>query len=340
MLTKDLEGTRAELFLMKRVAACTITATVSECLWISTEPRLESRHNNKSASIRIQPIGGGLWEVFFMGLRIATNMPAVTAQRQLRLNSGSAQTSMERLSSGLRINKAMDDVAGLAISESMRGSLKGLAQAGRNASDGISFVQVADGGLSESTNILVRIRELATQAASDTIGENERGFVNVEVTELVKELDRIAKTTEYSGARLLDGSAPSLDFQVGIRGGEMNRITYNAGESNATADALGVSSLSVATKDEARNVLESIDPAISKVAAMRANFGAIQSRMQSSINNIETYRENLSAANSRIRDTDIAEESSNLAKQSILQQAGTATLAQANTATALALKLL
>jgi len=275
-----------------------------------------------------------------MGLRIATNMPSITAQRQLRLNSTGVERSMERLSSGVRINKASDDVAGLAISESMRGSIRGLSQALRNAQDGVSFVQVADGGLSESTNIMVRIRELATQAASDTIGDAERGFVNVEVTELTKELDRIARTTEYSGARLLDGSAPSLDFQVGIRGGEMNRITYQAGETNATASALGIEGFSVATKDDARAVLEEIDPAISKVAAMRANFGAIQSRMQSSINNIETYRENLTASNSRIRDADLAEESSNLAKQSILQQAGVSTLAQANTSTALAIKLI
>ena len=275
-----------------------------------------------------------------MGLRIQTNMPSVVAQRQLRLNSGGVEKSMERLSSGLRINKAMDDVAGLAISESMRGQLQGLGQAERNAQDGVSFVQVADGGLSETTNILVRIRELATQAASDTIGDTERGFVNVEVRELTKELDRIAKTTEYSGAKLLDGSAPSLDFQVGVHGGEDNRITYNAGDSNATADALGVSGFSVGTKDDARNVLESIDPAISKIASLRANFGAIQSRMQTTINNISVYRENLSAAKSRIRDADIAEESANLAKSSILQQAGVATLAQANTSTALALKLI
>jgi flagellin len=275
-----------------------------------------------------------------MGLRIATNMSSITAQRQLRLNSGGVEKAMERLSSGLRINKAMDDVAGLAISESMRGSLKGLAQAARNTQDGISFVQVADGGLSESTNILVRIRELATQAASDTIGDNERSFVNVEVSELTKELDRIARTTEYSGAKLLDGSAPSLDFQVGIRGGALNRITYQAGEANATIRALNIDGLTVGTKADARSALEQVDPAISKVAAMRANFGAIQSRMQSSINNIELYRENLSAANSRIRDADMAEESSALAKANILQQTGIATLAQANTSTALALKLI
>lgn len=275
-----------------------------------------------------------------MGLRIQTNMPSVTAQRQLKLNSGLVERSMERLSSGFRINKAMDDVAGLAISDSMRGQLRGLAQAERNAQDGISFVQVADGGLSEASNILVRIRELATQAASDTIGEKERGFVDVEVQELKKELDRIANTTEYSGARLLDGSAPSLDFQIGIRGTENDRITYAAGESNATVDELGVGDITVASKDDAQSTLESIDPAIFKVAEMRANFGAVQSRLQTTTNNISTYRENLSAAQSRIRDADMAEESANLAKANILAQAGVATLSQANNSTALALKLI
>jgi len=275
-----------------------------------------------------------------MGLRIATNLPSVVAQRQLKLSSQGVETRMERLSSGYRINKAMDDVAGLAISESMRGQLRGLGQAERNAQDGISFVQVADGGLSEATNIMVRIRELATQAASDTIGKSERGFVDVEVQELVKELDRIAKTTEYSGAKLLDGSAPSLDFQVGIRGNSEDRITYAAGESNAQIRALGIDSVSVREKDAARRTLETIDPAISKVASMRANFGAMQSRLQSSVNNIGTYRQNLAAAQSRIRDADMAEEASELAKQTVMQAAGAATLAQANSSTSVALKLL
>jgi flagellin len=234
----------------------------------------------------------------------------------------------------------MDDVAGLAISESMRGQLRGLAQAERNAQDGISFVQVADGGLGEATNVMVRIRELATQAASDTIGDNERGFVNVEVTELMKELDRIANSTEYSGAKLLDGSAPSLDFQIGIRGTEFDYITYAAGSSNATVDSLGISGISVSSKEDARATLEAIDPAIQKVAEMRANFGAVQSRLNTSVANIATYRENLSAATSRIKDADMAEESANLAKNTILQQAGVATLAQANNATASAIKLI
>ncbi len=275
-----------------------------------------------------------------MGLRIQTNMPSVIAQRQLRMNSTGLERSMERLASGYRINKAMDDVAGLAISESMRGQLRGLAQAERNAQDGISFVQVADGGLGEATNVMVRIRELATQAASDTIGDSERGFVNIEVTELMKELDRIANSTEYSGAKLLDGSAPSLDFQIGIRGTENDYITYAAGSSNATMDSLGISGITVATKEDARATLESIDPAISKVAEMRANFGAVQSRLNTSVANISTYRENLAAATSRIKDADMAEESANLAKNQILQQAGVATLVQANNSTASAIKLI
>jgi flagellin len=275
-----------------------------------------------------------------MGLRIQTNQPSITAQRHLRVNGQGLDTSMERLSSGYRINKSMDDVAGLAISETIRGQVRGLGQAERNAQDGISFVQVAEGGLNETSNILVRIRELATQAASDTVGEAERGFVDLEVQQLKSELDRIAQTTEYSGTRLLDGSGSQLDFQVGVRGLENNRISYDAGQANASTDNLGVNSISVASKDDARDTLESIDSAIKNVASMRAEFGAIQSRMNSTINNISAYRENLSAAQSRIKDADMAAEAANLAKTSILQQAGVATVAQANTAAALALKLL
>lgn len=275
-----------------------------------------------------------------MGLRIQTNVASVNAQRNLRQNGSGLQTTMERLSSGYRINKSSDDVAGLAISEQMRGSLRGLGQAQRNAQDGISFVQVAEGGLSETSNILVRLRELATQAASDTLGEKERGFVNIEVQQLRQEMQRIAETTEYSGTRLLDGSANELDFQVGVRGSENNRITYDASKADARIGSLGVSSIAVDTKSAARDTLESVDSAIQKVAAMRANFGAIQSRMGSTINNIEVYRENLAAANSRIKDADLALESSELAKTSILQNAGVATLAQANQSSALALKLL
>jgi flagellin len=269
-----------------------------------------------------------------MGLRITTNIPSLNAQRNLRQNSNSLQTSMERLSSGFRINKSSDDVAGLAISEKMRGQIRGLGQAQRNAQDGISFVQVAEGALSETSNILIRVRELATQAASDTVGDTERGFINVEVGQLLTELDRIAQTTEYSGTKLLDGSGGSLDFHVGTSGSENNIISFDASQANATASSLGVSGMSVASKSEARSVLDNIDEALTKVGTMRANFGAIQSRMGSTINNLAVYEENLAAANSRIRDADMAKEAADLAKNSIIQQASVATLTQANTNTA------
>ena len=275
-----------------------------------------------------------------MGLRIQTNIASVNAQRNLRQSSGGVEKAMERLSSGYRINKSMDDVAGLAISENMRGSIRSIGQAERNAQDGISFLQVGEGGLNETSNILVRMRELATQAASDTLGESERGFVNLEVQQLRQELDRIAQTTEYSGTKLLDGSGKTLDFQIGIRSDEQNYLSFDAGNFDAQAGALEVDGIDVADKGNARDSLESIDKGLQKVAEMRANFGAMQSRMSSTVNNLGVYRENLSAANSRIRDADMAEEAANLAQRSIIQQAGTATLAQANASTGLALKLI
>lgn len=275
-----------------------------------------------------------------MGLRIQTNIASINAQRNLRQNGVGLDRSMERLSGGYRINKSSDDVAGLAISETIRSNVRGNAQAQRNAQDGISFVQVAEGGLNETSNILIRMRELAVQAASDTVGEKERGFINVEVQQLKQEMDRIAESTEFSGMKLLNGSASELDFQVGSRGSEDNRITYDAGKANATTSNIGVSGVSVDTKSAARSTLDKVEDGINKVNTMRANFGAIQSRMSSTINNLEVYKENLTAAQSRIKDADIAEESANLAKTAIMQQAGVATLAQANQTTALALKLI
>jgi flagellin len=275
-----------------------------------------------------------------MGLRIQTNMASVNAQRNTRVNSAELERSMERLSSGYRINKSMDDVAGLAISERAKGAIKGIGQAERNAQDGISFVQVAEGGLSETSNILTRMRELATQAASDTIGSVERGFVNVEVQQLKAELDRIAETTEFSGTKLLNGSGRTLDFQIGIRGTENDYISFDAGKADGRTDSLGVSGIDVAEKTSARQVLEDVDGAISKVAEARAGFGAIQSRMNTTVNNLQVYKENISAANSRIRDADMATEASNLARSNVLQNAGVAVMAQANNANNLALKLL
>ncbi len=275
-----------------------------------------------------------------MGLRINTNMASVNAIKNLKVNGEGTQRAMERLSSGKRLNRSMDDVAGLSISESISGQIRGLAQAEKNAQDGISFVQVAEGGLSEYANILTRIRELSTQAASDTIGDTERKFVNVEVQELKKEMNRIANTTEFAGTKLLNGEGKMFEFQVGVRGGEDNRISYDASKNDARISAIGIGAVKVDEKADAREALEVIDGAITKVGAMRAGMGAIQSRMNSTINNVNTFRENMSAARSRIADADIAEESANLAKNTILQQASVATLAQANQSTALALKLI
>jgi flagellin len=276
-----------------------------------------------------------------MGLRINTNVAALNAQRQLMGTKLNLDKSFERLASGFRINRAGDDAAGLAISENLRAQVRGLKQASRNAQDGISLVQVAEGGLSEVSNILIRLRELAVQAASDTIGPVERQFLNVEYDQLVSEVDRIADGTEFNGNSLLNGQGSILDFQVGTRNDpSIDRISFDGSKADSNAAAIGVNLTSVADKASAQNSLSAIDNAIVAVSAMRADFGAIQNRLQSTVNNIAVSTENLSAANSRIRDTDVAEESAELMRNNVLLQAGTSVLAQANQSTAAALSLL
>jgi flagellin len=275
-----------------------------------------------------------------MGLRINTNMPSVTAQRNLRATEEPLVRAQSRLSSGNRINQSKDDVAGLAISESMKAEIRSLAQAEKNAQQAISFIQVAEGGLNESSNIVIRLRELATQAASDTISDQERLYVDIEVQELLKEFDRIANTTEFSGTKLLDGSASTLDFQVGINAGDDSVISLEAGEIDASTSSLNISGMSVESKSSAQDSLQNLDEALHSISLMRSQFGASQSRMGTSIANLQVYRENLTSANSRIRDADVAEEASEVAKFSILQEAGIATLAQANVAPHRVLKLI
>jgi flagellin len=248
---------------------------------------------------------------------------------------------MERLSSGYRINRAGDDAAGLAISENLRAQIRGLKQASRNAQDGISLVQVAEGGLNEVSSLLIRLRELSVQAASDTIGPVERQFLNVEYDQLVSEMDRIADGTEFNGTQLLSGVGSILDFQVGTRNNpEIDRISFDASRADANSAALGINLTTVADKASAQNALSAIDQAIVSVSAMRADFGAIQNRLQSTISNIMVSVENMSSANSRIRDVDVAEETSEMTKNNILLQAGTAVLAQANQSANTALTLL
>lgn len=276
-----------------------------------------------------------------MGLRINTNVASLNARRNLMGTKLSLDKNLERLSSGFRINRAGDDAAGLAISENLRAQIRGLKQAARNAQDGVSLVQVAEGGLNEVSNILIRLRELAVQAASDTVGPVERQFLNVEYDQLVSEIDRVADGTEFNGTSLLSGTGAILDFQVGTRNDpNIDRLSFDASKADANSAALGINLTSVADKASAQNSLGAIDSAIVSVSAMRADFGAVQNRLQSTINNVSIALENLSAANSRIRDVDIAEETAELTKNNVLMQAGTSVLAQANQSSNAALSLL
>ncbi|MFZ3230944.1 MAG: flagellin [Pseudobdellovibrio sp.] len=276
-----------------------------------------------------------------MGLRIATNIPSLNARKNMYGLSNAQGTVMERLSSGYRINKSSDDAAGLAISENLKAQIRGSKQANRNANDGISLVQVAEGGLSEISNMLVRLRELGVQSASDTIGDRERGYTNVEYQQLKQEIDRVAQTTAFNGTSLLNGVGEKLDIQIGVNNNEFNdRISFDVKASNTTLASLQMNELTVANKEQARIGLDVVDNAINYVNGMRANFGAMQNRLQTISQTLMVTDENLSAANSRIRDADIAEESSNMAKNNVLLQAATAVLAQTNQQQQLALKLL
>ncbi len=276
-----------------------------------------------------------------MGLRINTNVQSLRAQNSLSKVEENKSNTLAKLSSGSRINKAGDDAAGLAISEKLKANIRGTQQASRNAGDGISMIQTAEGGLNESSNILIRLRELSVQAASDTIGDQERKFSDLEFQQLTHEMERIATSTQFNGKNLLSGEGDSMDFQIGIMNDEKNdRLSYKPQDTSARTKDLGVDGLNVLTKESSQTNLEKIDSAINGVNANRASLGALQNRLQSTISNLETRTENLSAANSRIRDTDIALESAEMTKGNILSAAATSVLAQANNAGSAALKLI
>lgn len=276
-----------------------------------------------------------------MGIRISTNVSALNAQRTMTNSQRMMSKSMEQLSSGSRINRSADDAAGLAISENLKSQIRSLSQAGRNANDGISMVQTAEGGLTEISNILTRMRELGIQASSDTIGDSERGFLDREIQQLKAESQRITQSTKFGTTRLLDGSGDKYDFQVGIGNDqEADRISFNAGETDATTSSLGIDGFDFSSKEGAQEALTQIDEAQLKVNGYRANLGALQNRLQSTVDNLGVQHENISAANSRIRDTDIALASSEQTRNSILLQANTSVLAQANAMPNAALKLL
>lgn len=276
-----------------------------------------------------------------MGLRIATNISALNAQRQMNNTRLNLDSTLEKLSSGARINRAGDDAAGLAISENLRAMIRGTRQAKRNALDGISLIQVSEGGLNEIGNMLIRLRELSIQAASDTIGDTERQFVDREFQSLKQEIDRIANATKYNGIPLLNGQAGVLEVQVGTQNSPiLDRVIYNGERSDATLESLQIGGENVATKQGAQLSLNAIDEAMMRVNSVRADLGALQNRLQATINNLAISDENLNAANSRIRDADVAFEMSELTKSNILMQSGISVLSQANNTNAAAVKLL
>ena len=276
-----------------------------------------------------------------MGFRINTNVSSIAAQRSLSKSNRETQSTLAKMSSGTRITKAADDAAGLAISEKLKARIRSNSQANRNTNDGISMVQTAEGGLDEISNMLTRLRELSVQTASDTVGDTERGFTNMEYQNLKQEIERISQVTEFNGIKLLSGEGGVLDFQIGVNNDEFqDRISYNTADQNAKLDSLGLTSLDVSQKEGAQNSLAVIDMAIEKVSGQRASLGAIQNRLISTSNNLETTNENLSAANSRIRDVDYASAAADNAKNNILNQAGTSVLGQANAQGQNALRLL
>jgi flagellin len=274
-----------------------------------------------------------------MSLSIQTNVASLDAQRSLFTNESSLNSSLEKLSSGYRINSAGDDAAGLGISSNLTAQIASYNQASSNAQDGMSLVQTAEGALNETTNILTRLRELATESASDGVGNTERGYIQTETSALTTEIDRIANSSEYNGTKLLNSSATSLTFQVGIRNVAANdRISVSTVD--ATASTLGVAGLDLSTQAGAQGALATIDAAIDSVSSSRADLGAVGNRLSDVVSTIQTASENLSAANSRIRDVDVAAETSNLAEEQVRMQANVSVLAQANQAPQMALKLL
>jgi flagellin len=276
-----------------------------------------------------------------MGLRINTNIQSIGAQRALKGTKRNLDSNLRKLSSGERISRAADDAAGLAISEKLKSQIRSLRQARRNAEDGVSLIQTAEGGLTEVSNIIIRLRELAIQAASDTVGDTERGFSNIEFQQLKEEIQRISQSAEFNGRKLLDGNSGVVEIQVGYNNDPFkDRIAYDGTTINSTLEALGLGAESVANKTGAQLALEKLDDALVRVNGSRANLGALQNRLTSVIDNLGVTDQNFSEANSRIRDVDVASETADLTKNQILNQAGISVLSQANQTPNFALKLL
>lgn len=274
-----------------------------------------------------------------MGLRINTNLAAIEARNHLARSQGRQEHALAALASGNRIVNAGDDAAGLAISENLRGQIASLRSAKNNANNAVSLIQVAEGGLNEQNNILIRLRELSIQSASDNVSDVERGFLHQEYDQLLQEFDRIAQTTRFGSQPLLNGSEAQFEYQVGAFAGPENRISYTL-DADSTAGKLGIAGTGIEDQDEAEDNLEALDQALVGLSGIRANFGAIQSRLQATNSNLDTQILNLSASKSRLSDADIAYETAELVQGQVLQEAGIAVISQANNIPMRAAKLI
>lgn len=285
-----------------------------------------------------------------MGLNIRTNLPSLAAQKNMNMATAGLQTAYERLSSGLRINRAKDDAAGLAIAESLKADSRIASVGIRNANDGISIITITDGAVAQITNVLSRLAELAEQSANGVFANSQRSALDLEFTALMSEVERIAVTTEFNGLKLLSGGG-TVTFQIGFDGSSVSQITYSGVQATLAALGLATTNTAVpmysilantaeASQSASRHALDAIRSAIVSVTRNRGTLGAAESRLEVTINNLQVARENFSAAESRIRDADVATEAAELTRLTILQQAGTAILAQANQQPSLALQLL
>jgi flagellin len=279
-----------------------------------------------------------------MGFRINTNLDSIIGVNNLTRTNSRLSGNFGRLSSGLRINRAADDAAGLAVSESLRSQIKGITQAIRNTNDGVSIIQTAEGALNQIQNNLARLRELAVQSSSGTLGDTDRAYLNTESTALLSEIDRLANVTDFNGRVLLNGQSGtgtgtvSIDVQLGINNSTNDRLTITV--SSARTQALGVNTVNLSSSTLSQSALASIDTAISRISTVRSLLGSTQNSLGSALSNLQTSVENLSSAESQIRDVDFALETAQLSRNQILQQAGVSVLSQANSGSQSVLSLL
>jgi flagellin len=277
-----------------------------------------------------------------MSMKIASNIASQAVQRNLKKVSGKAQLELERLSSGKRITRSTDDAAGLAIGDKLESQTRGLKQAARNANDGISLVQTAEGGLNEVSSILMRLRELSVQAASDTVADTERELLDMEYQQLMDEVDRIAESTVFNGTHLLNGESGRgvFSIQVGTFDGDENKIEYDADDAEATTSAIGISGSEITDIGDALDAMEEIDESIDEVSRLRAQIGAVQTRLHSTVSNLEVQTLNQDSARAVIQDVDVAESTARLAALNVTKSAAVASLVQANSLPNAALRLI